>query len=185
MKNLKSVFKQLVLVSMMIFLAFQVACNKQAPVTPNESVGIPEDQVTILRLADNQSFLRPFSNQQWIGPSGGSLWVGDSASGYSGLVFPDSALSSNTLIQFDWESEGLLQGDFYPAGASFNQPVYIKLSYIEADLTGINENELAIYHYNPQTSQWEEIAGSTVHTSEQYVDGYIYHFSRYAIGDEQ
>jgi len=185
MKNLKSILQQFGLIILLIFLAVQVACDKQAPVTSSEFQEIQENQVVILKSANPLRFLRPFYIQKWIDDDGGSIWLGDSLSGKSGLVFPDDALNDDRLIRFYWESEGLLQADFAPEGLNFNRPVYIRLSYLEADLNGINQNRLKIYYYNPQTSHWEVIPNSTVHVAEKYVDGYIDHFSRYAIGDEQ
>ena len=76
-----------------------------------------------------------------------------------------------------------LQADFYPEGIQFDRPVYIRLSYKDADLTGIDEEDLAIYYYNPDTDNWD-LVSDNVNTAEDYVEGHIHHFSRYAIGLE-
>jgi hypothetical protein len=185
MNNLKSQLERSGFGIIILLLIIQFSCTDQSPLTPSGTMEIQENHVVILKSANPQRFLRPFSRQKWIDDDGGSIWLGDSQSGYSGLVFPEEALDDDTFIEFYWESEGLMQADFYPDGLDFEEPVYIRLSYKEADLTGIDENDLKIYYYNPQSCQWEPISGSTVHTSGKYVDGHIYHFSRYAIGDEQ
>jgi hypothetical protein len=185
MENFKSLLNRSGIGMLILFLIFQFSCTDQIPTTSEEPVGISKDHIVILRLAHPNRLQRPFSAQKWIDETGGEIWVGDSLSGLSGLKFPANALSDSQFISFDWESEGLLQGDFSPAGLSFSQPVEIKLSYVEADLTGIEESELAIYHYNTQNSLWEPISNCMVDSTEKFVKGDIYHFSRYAIGDEQ
>jgi len=79
----------------------------------------------------------------------------------------------------------LLQGgaEFSPHGTTFNNPVAIRLSYKDADLTGINEQDIKIWYFNEIEGVWELIA-SDVDTGKKRVTGYIEHFSRYAIGSE-
>jgi hypothetical protein len=185
MTNFKSLLNQSGIGILILFLLFQFSCTDHIPITSSEPVGIPADQVVILKLANPNFLERPFLAQEWIDENGGEIWVGDSLSGYSGLKFPGGALSDSQLISFDWESEGLLQGDFAPAGLNFSDTVKIELSYVEADLTNIDEDSLAIYYYNAQNNLWQPIEGNKVNKEKQVVTGRINHFSRYAIGDEQ
>ena len=149
---------------------------------------------------------------QLITPDGGLISVGNYQDGYSYLYFPPDALteyidkdiatldgeaasasdltldgekSSGIGIQIYcyWHTESLVQADFYPEGLVFSQPVYIRFSYKNADLTGIDEEKLGIYYYNPFTGSWE-LVSNQVNTAEDYVEGYLEHFSRYAIGME-
>ena len=86
--------------------------------------------------------------------------------------------------RFALHDERSLQADFGPAGTDFNEPVYISLSYKSTDLSNVpDENALGIYYYNSSNGTWELISNN-VNTVDKYVEGYINHFSRYAIGME-
>ena len=97
-------------------------------------------------------------------------------------IVPQNALGNWTPITFWWESNSF-QAEFSPHGTMFNVPVRMELSYEDADLTGIDENDLRIYYYNDATQEWELI-GDQVDTVNKIVIGYTNHFSRYAIGME-
>jgi len=182
---------------LLALLLTQYACEQNLSVNPVDQ-GTDGAQVTILKRIPQNNLHKEYFAQKWIDSNGGYILVGDHASGYSYIKFPQGALGTfnnvNGLnlasesmgavnIQMYWESENLLQADFYPEGLQFNTPVFIHLSYKDADLSGINENALAIYYYNPSTDQWEKISDN-INTQEDYVEGYINHFSRYAIGVE-
>jgi len=178
-----------------LFILF--ACDQDLSVNPDESE-TTNVQVTILKLKPQNSLKKAYVAQKWIDSNGGYIIVGNESSGYSYLKFPEGALGtfsgvnnlslssesvSGAYIQMSWESENLLQADFFPEGLHFQKPVYIRLSFKDADLTGINESDLAIYYFNPDTDGWE-LVSDFVNTEEDYVEGYINHFSRYAIGVE-
>jgi hypothetical protein len=111
---------------------------------------------------------------------GGTIVLGDSAHGFSTLVIPANALTNSVNINFWWESNNFT-AEFSPHGTTFNVPVTMELSYEDADLSGIDENDLKIYYYNEDTEVWELI-GDDVDTVEKTVTGHTDHFSRYAIG---
>ena len=161
-----------------LILLIQSGCDQQLPAEPTRS-----GNVTILKSFSSPALHKGFKNEVLIDDDGGSIWVGEITTGYSGLVFPEKALDDDTWIAIVWMSESLLQMDCYPSGERFDEPVYIQLSYKDADITGIDEDDLAIYWYDPVTEGWEFI-GDNVNTSDKYVSGYINHFSRYAIGYE-
>ena len=67
--------------------------------------------------------------------------------------------------------------------AALSNPVTMRLSYKDADLGGIAEEDLRIWYYDENDELWE-LAGQIVNTVEKYVEGTTTHFSRYAIGSE-
>jgi hypothetical protein len=123
-----------------------------------------------------------------ITQDGGSAVIGDALAGYSYLTFPKNAIDADqhpdgVIIRFYWGSDGFLQADCYPEGLQFTVPVAMRLSYRNADIIGVNENNLAIYYFDPLKNRWES-QGGIVNTSDKYVQSTITHFSRYAIGFE-
>ena len=167
-----------------------VACERDLPMTAEQPVASSANQVTILKVKDDpvSGLEKLFVVERLIDDDGGLIRIGDYDSGYSGLKFPEDAINEDqypdgVLIQFYWESESMLQADFYPEGLTFDEPVTLRLSYKDADLTGVIEEDLGIYYYNPSTDNWELISNQ-VNTNAKYVEGHINHFSRYAIGME-
>ncbi len=159
------------------------ACTQQSPLTP----GLSETQSSGFKIlkVKNPSLKKEFDKSKWIGPRGGTIWLGDRVHGISKLSVPFGALDTWVSINFWWESTGFLEGgaDFSPHGTQFNLPVRVQLSYKDADLGDIDENDLEIRYYNEETGEWEFI-GNEVDTSKKVVIGYTDHFSRYAIGAE-
>jgi hypothetical protein len=92
-------------------------------------------------------------------------------------------VDDEVLVTFWWESTGFLTGgaEFSPHGIIFDKQVRIALSYKDADLIGINEDDLKIYYHHEDTGEWEVI-GDRVDKTRKMVIGYTTHFSRYAVG---
>jgi hypothetical protein len=164
------------------------ACEKDLPMTAEQPATISTGKVTILKVKDEllSGLDKVFATKTIIDDDGGTIVVGDYSHGICYLSFPEDAINeklypNGTTIAFYWESNSLLEAEFYPDGIQFDEPVYIRLSYLDADLTGVNEDDLGIYYHNPDTGNWELISNQ-VNTSAKYVEGYINHFSRYAIG---
>lgn len=159
------------------------ACTQQSPLAPELS----ETQSSGFKIlkVKNPSLKKEFDKSKWIGPRGGTIWLGDWVHGHSKLSVPFGALGSWVQINFWWETTGFLEGgaEFSPHGTTFNRPVRIALSYKDADLGNINENDLEIRYYDEETGEWEFI-GNEVDTTKKVVIGYTDHFSRYAIGAE-
>ncbi|GAB4333076.1 MAG: hypothetical protein Kow0037_11200 [Calditrichia bacterium] len=179
----KKLITTLAILSLLFIALFQVGCEKQTtmePVTP-EKITLTNSQMKFLH-PQQQSFKRPFYTAQWITKAdGGLLRSGDEYSGISGIKFYPNALPQDTLIEFSWDSQGFLT-DLAPHGIWFNNTVILRLSYKEADLTNINEDNLRIWYFNEETNLWE-LVGGTVNKDKKYVQTEIQHFSRYAIGD--
>jgi len=158
------------------------ACTEQSPLQSGASA----TGFNILK-SKNPSLNKVFQKTKKIGHEGGTIKVGDEAHGKSNLVIPKNAIDKGdkVLLTFWWKSTGFLEGgsDFSPHGTLFNEPVQLELSYKDADLTGVNEDDLEIRYYNEGTGQWEFI-GNEVDKNKKVVRGYTDHFSRYAIGAE-
>jgi len=167
---------------LVLSLLLLFSCEQNAPVSPQES----GSQVTILKVynPDPDQLHKLFKTGKVIDDDGGYIIWGDSEHGYTYLKFPEDAVADDVYIYGYWESEGFLQADFYPEGLQFNKPVYIRMSYKDANLTMLYSNQmLGIYYYNEWTGNWERVSNN-INRIEQYVEGYITHFSRYAIGIE-
>lgn len=160
-----------------------IACDKNAPFTP-DSAKNGRSEIKILKVM-HPRLGKVFENSKWIGSMGGKIEVGDEEHGISKIYFPMKAVSSPVFLTFWWESSGFLEGgaDFSPHGTTFNRQVKIELSYKDADLSGVNEDDLRIYYYHEDTGVWE-IIGDQVNKNRKTVTGYTTHFSRYAIGAE-
>ena len=182
MKNFKIKLRLPAAIILTFFMLLFIACDQHQPIAPNQITDSGANNVSILKMKAG-SLYKVFNTQKMITAAGDSIIVGDSTSGLSGLYFPAGAVNDSILIGFIWNSEGLLQSEFSPHGTVFNLPVYIKMSYLEADLTGIVEDSIKIYYYNDTISDWE-VVGGTVNKIDKYVEGYINHFSRYGIGTE-
>ena len=176
-----------VMTAFSLILTF-IACEQDLPLTTEQNV---ENHVTILKVKDDPgiSLKKLFSKQKLIGADGGNIVLGSKENGYSYVRILRNAINENeypdgVLIEFIWQSEQLLQADFYPEGLVFDIPIPIRFSYKDADLNGINEEDLGIYYYNPLTENYEFVSTSKVNTRGKYIGAYINHFSRYAIGLE-
>lgn len=190
MKNFKSILASLSTAALMTAMALSFnACTEQSPMqVGGESTSITRapGELNILKSTSPASLKKAFVSQKLITVAqGGKIEVGDNQHGKSRLNFKSGDVSQNVLVTFSWESTGLLEGgaEFSPHGTVFNNPVQIRLSYKDADLTGINEEDIKIWYFNEEDGVWELIAGE-VHSDDKFVQGYIEHFSRYAIGTE-
>ena len=149
----------------------------------------PEISETGFKILKSKStrLNKVFQKTEEIDHEGGTIKVGDDEHGKSKLVIPENAIDEGdeVSITFWWESTGFLQGgaDFSPHGITFNEPVRVELSYKDADLNGVDEDDLEIRYYNEATGQWEFI-GNDVDKGKKVVKGTTDHFSRYAIGAE-
>ena len=190
MKSVKKIVKTLTAVVLLTGLAINFnACSEQSPLQSSDdttSTKRAPGELNILKSKSGVSLNKLFVQSKLITvANGGRIEVGDTVHGKSRLNFKSGDVSQDVLVTFSFESTGLLEGgaEFSPHGTTFNNPVEIRLSYKDADLTGINEEDIQIWYFNEEENVWELIA-SDVHTGSKYVKGYINHFSRYAIGAE-
>jgi hypothetical protein len=172
-----------------IFVILLIGCQSQMPLSP-----LDEDQTQINSAVDQYgfkilraktaSFSKEFVNEQMITPVGGQIELGNPAFGLSSLTFYPFSVTKNVIVRFWWESTGFLEGgcEFSPHGTQFLIPVKLELSYKDAELGSVNEDDLKIYYYHEDTGIWEAL-NSTVDKEAKTVTAYLEHFSRYAIGD--
>ena len=119
-----------------------------------------------------------------IGANGGAVTA---ASGAVALSVPEGALTQSTTITIKPEgtppaSKRLVPGtayEFGPDGATFMQPVTIKLRYGVLAAANKDQNRLRLHRY--VNSGWVEVPGSTVNVVERTVTGQASAFSTYAI----
>lgn len=116
---------------------------------------------------------------------GGKVELGVKEIGKSLLVFKKYDLPYDMTISFEWAASGWFEGfaqnlEFSPDGIEFNNPVKLELTYKNADLTGVDEDNLKLFFFNEDTEEWE-IIGGTVDKKGKRIIAYIKHFSRYAI----
>ena len=153
---------------------------------PQEKIQIAEDELNILKSKSGISLQKRFV-RSWYVALGDYGWafVGDEIHGRCYLYFPPYAMSQASVVKIDWESTGFLEGgaEFSPHGTQFNSPLTLWISYKDADLTGVDEENLKIWYFNDQLNVWELI-GDVVDTENKMVGGLLDHFSRYAIGTE-
>ncbi len=189
--KVKNGLKSLAAAALLVGVALSFnACSEHSPLqsTTDKTTATRRapGELKILKSKFGVSLNKLFVKEKLITvDEGGKVEVGDDEHGKSRLKFEEGDVSQDVLVRFEWESTGLLQGgaEFSPHGTTFNNPVKIRLSYKDADLTGVNEDDLEIRYYNEVTGEWEFI-GNEVNTSKKVVIGYTDHFSRYAIGAE-
>ena len=208
MSFLRILFVLTVTTSLMLVSFSFNACNKNSPMQHGEVTEIETTSQFTMLKASHPRLNKAFEQSQWIGTRGGTITVGDSIHGISKLVIPYGAIGTSKDVEsvsisdasysllassydtyvnitFWWESTGFLEGgaEFSPHGLTFNVPVRMELSYKDADLTGVNEDDLKIFYYHEETGEWE-IIGDEVDKTNKLVIGYTTHFSRYGVGIE-
>jgi len=119
------------------------------------------------------------------GEEGGIVWLGDAKQGISDFtVLPDSPFD-NIEIRFWWKSHGLLMGNLEISSQSqnYDEKYRIRLSYMDAQLEGIDEDKIRIYEYDEGCNTWK-LNGGRVDKIRKRVVGYVQNASRYALAAE-
>ena len=161
-------------------------CSKESPFAPEDS------KVNMLkRTSQEMNFLtakttslsKVINVRQLITvANGGTIQVGDEAVGISSITFNPGDVQEDITVNFNLDSKRF-SVEFSPHGAEFNYPVRLRLSYKDADLTGINEDDLGIWYFNEEDNMWE-FCGGIVNKEGKYVETTISHFSQYDVGGE-
>jgi len=157
------------------------SCENSAPVQPNSTKVHKRTTGELTFLKSQNPFLgKVFEVSQLITVAdGGSIEVGDDSTGISRITFNPGDLSADLNVGFWWDSNNFA-AEFSPHGSLFNNPVLIRLSYKDADLTGVDEDSLKIWYYDEEEGIWE-LAGQELNKQLKYIEGTTTHFSRYAI----
>ena len=184
MKGYRTKSFQVFLIALLTVTVGFFGCQKEMPLTPESNLQNTHSTNQLTFLSSKSMRLeKAFSSQELITvAAGGTMTAGDDSSGYSSLFFKPGDLSNDATITFNGDSQGYIT-DLDPHGISFNTPVEIYLSYKDADLTQVNEDSLHIWYYNDNTTNWE-LVGGTVNKVDKRVEGFINHFSRYAVASE-
>jgi hypothetical protein len=131
----------------------------------------------------NNSLTEEIVQEKWITRWGGQIKIGNNEKGISSLTIYPGAISGEVLVRFQKKSNGLFHSgcELSPHGILFTIPVILRLSYQDADLNSVNEDDLKIFSYNEDSGEWEALI-SKVYRDKKEVIAFIKHFSRYAIG---
>ena len=179
---MKRILKKLMTFVAGISLVFTLSsCENSAPVQPNSTKVRKRttDELTFLK-SQNPFLGKVFEVSQLItAANGGSIEVGNEMTGYSRITFNPGDLNADLNVGFWWDSNRF-EVEFSPHGSIFNNPVLIRLSYKDADLTGIEEDSLRIWYYHEEEGIWEQ-AGYELNKQLKYVEGTTTHFSRFAV----
>ena len=125
----------------------------------------------ILRTDVNMTWNREKSIH---GEKGGIVWVGDHTRGISDVtLFPDDNYDQID-VNFHWKTKGLLMGkvDFASNEIEEIDPGRIRLSYQDAELLDIDENQIKLYGFNEKRSSWEPLE-SRVDKAQKRVVGFL------------
>lgn len=134
--------------------------------------------------------------------SGGDLELTNFDDTSTNINIPEEAYSNDlSLFAFSEPSENVSDGNPAPSGESFVGNVYhflffdenggrirtllnsatISISYLDSQIVGLSESNLAPYHYSEDDSEWYLIPGSTLNTSENTVTFDTTSFSLFAL----
>jgi hypothetical protein len=193
----------------MVLLLVLLGCEKNSPVAPlassdvlvskplgSSSIEAASDIGSIWILQDAQAGLAKvvgcdslWHKKEYIKSSqGGLIEIGDLASGRSSIQFQQNALPKDTAVSMDrmhrrdiYDCQSLsFVFEFGPEGTVFLNTVTVTLSYRTADLSGVPEDNLKIFYYNPIRNLWEYLE-SVVDKENKTITAELEHFSRYAI----
>ncbi len=110
-----------------------------------------------------------------IASEGGSVTLHD-----VDLYFPPGALETDTLISVNIPDLAVFSNDFGTHGLEFNVPVRVTMSYRDANLSGINESNIAMAWFNEGSGNWD-VVECKLDTANKTVTAYVNHFSAYAL----
>jgi len=116
------------------------------------------------------------------GQKGGVVWVGDHTRGISDVTILPDTMFDKIDVNFSWKTDGLLIGriEISPHEIKQIDPIRIRLSYKDAELTDINENRIKLCRYNEENYTWEPIK-SRIDKSRKRVVGFVDQSSWYAL----
>lgn len=95
------------------------------------------------------------------------------------MMVPPGALDQSKVMSIEVLSSNFIDVEFGPDGR-FLTPITVRLSYKDADLTGIDIDNLTIAWYDEANDEWIDIGG-IVNKARQYVEVHTDHFTQYAL----
>jgi len=187
----KKVVKIISIFTIFIFCStYFYGCSKESPFAPIQTND--GDQLDTIKrttqeikflTANSTSLQKVFNKEQLITVSnGGTIEVGDGLKGICSITFLPGDVKEDVTVSLSWDSQNFAT-ELLPHGIKFNNPVQVRFSYKNANLTGINENDLGIWYFDERENMWH-LYGQTVDKGAKYVEGTTTHFSKYRVGDE-
>jgi hypothetical protein len=186
-----------------LLLLVLLGCEKHSPVSPNAlvinnlvehsnleaasnigTIWILNDALTNLPKATSCDDL--WHKKEYIkSKEGGLIEIGNFETGRSSLNFNQKALPADITVFMQRRKLGDCNSfpfvfEFGPEGTVFNNTVTVTLSYRTANLSGVPEDNLKIFYYNPIRNLWEFLE-SEVDKENKTVSAELGHFSRYAV----
>jgi hypothetical protein len=205
MFNLKTKRAEALLAISGLLLLVLLGCEKYSPVSPEASeqgifkpvgsssieaasnigtIWILNDALTNLPKATSCDDL--WHKKEYIkSKEGGLIEIGNFETGRSSLNFNQKALPADITVFMQRRKLGDCNSfpfvfEFGPEGTVFNNTVTVTLSYRTANLSGVPEDNLKIFYYNPIRNLWEFLE-SEVDKENKTVSAELGHFSRYAV----
>ena len=157
------------------FAAF-LGCAERSPVAPpaNTRQDLVEESLWRTLSLLKCTPLPAESVTQEVGPEGGVIQVGPHT-----LTIPEGALSSTVSITAVMPSDTVNRVNFEPEGLTFDEPVWLTLSYANCEGIGSWLPKRVVYT-NPGL-EILEILFSLNNPFAQRVTGRVTHFSDYAV----
>jgi hypothetical protein len=124
-----------------------------------------------------------------IGAAGGVVGTGNTDAVEAQLVVPPGALAADTNVTVDVFSTADLSlppgggdylsraFDFGPDGTTFSTPAGLVISYTDAEVAGMDENNLDLWTHNSTTGEWELATVLLRNTVANTITVAISHFS--------
>ena len=187
----KKVVKMISIFIVIVFCStYFYGCSKESPFAPKQTDD--GDQLNTIKRttqeikflsANSTSLQKLFSAEQFITVSnGGTIEVGDEIKGSCSITFLPGDVKEDVTVSLSWDSQNFAT-ELLPHGITFNNPVQIRFSYKNANLTGINEDDLGIWYYDEEENMWH-LYGQVVNKDAKYIEGTTTHFSKYRVGEE-
>lgn len=95
-----------------------------------------------------------------------------------GTTTPNSTLSAALSSSESVVGKSVELG---PAGATFSPYIQVRFDYTDDDISGIDEDTLAVKFYNQTTSQWDVQTTSEHNKTGNYIIANIEHFSTFGV----
>jgi|SRR5687768_1547918 len=160
-------------------IATVLSCTDRSPVAPPANAGPSHT------LVEEEFFWRPLSLlkctplpaesvTQEVGPYGGVIQIGPHV-----LRIPDGALSSPVTITATLPADTVNRVHFEPEGLTFDEPVWLTLSYANCEGLGSWLPKRVVY--TNLNLEILEILFSLTNPFAQRVTGRVTHFSDYAV----
>lgn len=178
---MKKVIHRTLIVLAAIMLLSILACQANTPnsAIPNAENLRSNNQLKFLQVQKSGFAKNTVSKQFITADEGGTILIGDEETGYSSIRFMPGDLNEDILITFSWNSRGHV-AELSPHGLVFNNPVALNLSYGNADISEMSEDGIRIWYFDETENAWELVGGKANH-EEKRVEGFINHFSKYAL----